>query len=77
MTDTRTPRPHAAAWPARWRGYVRVDALGAEAEVHRRVLDALASRLPETFPVSGFIKRETGAPAPGDGPKPGHGTSGG
>ncbi|HEX8275939.1 MAG TPA: dTMP kinase [Longimicrobiaceae bacterium] len=51
-------------------GIVRVDALGAEAEVHRRVLDALASRFPETFPAGGFIKRETGAPAPGDGPNP-------
>ncbi len=58
-------------------GIVRVDALGGEDEVHRRVWAALAARFPETFPGSGFIKREPGAPAPGAGPRPGPGTSGG
>lgn len=58
-------------------GIVRVEALGAEDEVHRRVLAALAARFPETFPEGGFINRETGAPPAGAGPPPGPGTSGG
>ena len=46
-------------------GIVRVDARGTEAEVQRRVWDALASRFPETFPRGGFISGVTAAPDPG------------
>jgi len=35
-------------------GVVRVDAGAPPAEVHARVVAALASRFPETFPASGF-----------------------
>jgi dTMP kinase len=37
-------------------GLVRVDARAEPREVHRRVVDALHARFPETFPGSGFIK---------------------
>jgi dTMP kinase len=48
-------------------GVVRVDALGTPEEVHGRVLDALASRLPETFAAAGFNNVEQ-APSRGVGP---------
>ncbi|HEV2147935.1 MAG TPA: dTMP kinase [Longimicrobiaceae bacterium] len=58
-------------------GIVRVDAVGTEEEVHRRVRAALAARFPETFPGDGFINGGHGTPTPGAGAKGGPGTSGG
>ncbi len=52
-------------------GIVRVDAVGSEEEVHRRVLAALAGRFPETFAGGGFIKRDAGTPVPAAGSAPG------
>lgn len=54
-------RAHAA----RVAGIVRVDAVGTEDEVHRRVLAALAGRFPETFPAAQVIREErSAAPSP-------------
>ena len=47
-------RAHAA----RVAGIVRVEADAGPDEVHRRVLAALAERMPETFPAEGVISRE-------------------
>lgn len=41
----------------RIRGVIPVDALGSIDVVHERVLNALAGRFPETFPISRFIKK--------------------
>jgi dTMP kinase len=51
-------------------GLVRIDAAGGEAEVHRRIVEALAARFPETFPPAGFINGESGAPPRGPGAPP-------
>jgi dTMP kinase len=42
----------------RMEGVLRVDGAGSEDAVHRRVLDALAARFPETFPAGGVITGE-------------------
>jgi dTMP kinase len=41
---------------ARVAGIVRIDAVGGEEQVHRRVLQALAARFPETFPAAQVIR---------------------
>jgi dTMP kinase len=58
-------------------GIVRVDAAGTEQEVHRRVVAAVASRFPETFPGDGFINGEHGTSSRGAGAKGGPATPGG
>ncbi|MDP9349259.1 MAG: dTMP kinase [Gemmatimonadota bacterium] len=51
-------------------GLVRIGAVGGEEEVHRRIVEALAARFPETFFPAGFTNREPGAALQRTGARP-------
>ncbi len=51
-------------------GLVRIGAVGGEEEVHRRIVEALAARFPETFFPAGFTSREPGAALQWTGARP-------